>query len=87
MQSFQYCYTSDEISVMSDDDLRRSYDSLKQQIEKCKRRNVNTRDLEVEVCYIQRELKMRVHWSRTETNYHKNRSGRHAGRPGRPHQP
>jgi hypothetical protein len=92
MQSFQCCYTSDEISLMSDDDLHRNYDSLKQQIEKGKRRNVNTKNLEVEACYLQRELKQRVHWSRTETNYNKDkgRPGRplgRPGRPGRPHQP
>jgi hypothetical protein len=54
--------TTEEMKKMSDSELRRKYRDVIARIEEANQHNRSTKDLEVEYCYMYRELEGRQRW-------------------------
>ena len=51
--------TSDELAYMIDDDLRNLHESLRKEREYASREGHNTKNVEMMLCYVQREMEIR----------------------------
>lgn len=51
--------TEDTLAIMTDDQLKRLFIDLRSNINKNRRNRRNTREKEIEFCYVQRELQFR----------------------------
>jgi len=51
--------TSDDLVYMSDDDIRNLHDSLRKDRDYAVREGFNTKNSEVSLCYVQREMEIR----------------------------
>tara|TARA_Y100000593_G_C4307600_1_gene336582 strand:+ start:316 stop:645 length:330 start_codon:yes stop_codon:yes gene_type:complete len=54
--------TDEEMKKMSDAELRRKYRDVIAKIEEARQNNRSTKDLEIEYCYMYRELEGRQRW-------------------------
>jgi hypothetical protein len=52
-------YTSDELSHLSDRELKDTFFSVRSEINRAKRKKIEVKDLEVYYCYVAREIEMR----------------------------
>ena len=52
-------YTNDELTHLSDKELREIFFSVRSEINRAKRKKVEVRDLEVYYCYVSREIEQR----------------------------
>jgi|MDTB01.3.fsa_nt_gb hypothetical protein len=52
-------YSREKLNYMHDDELSRSYSTMKEIIENMRNRNKRAAAAEIEMCYIQRELEAR----------------------------
>ena len=57
-------FPREELSAMTDHELRNHYSRYKGLILEASKKNCDTHDLEIECCYLQRELMNREKWSR-----------------------
>lgn len=74
--------TDDEMKSLSDIDLRRKYRDVIERIEEDRQNNRSTKDLEIEMCYLHREIECRRRWR--ENHRPEKMSRNFVGRPHRP---
>ena len=75
--------SSDDISVLSDDELSNKFSAIKRRIDQGRKKNIDpnmVRGLEVEFCYLHREISIRIDRRRAHDIFaEKNRSSRLRG--------
>lgn len=71
--------TDEAMKKMSDSELRRKYRDVIARIEEAHQHNRSTRDLEVEYCYMHRELEGRQRWR--ENHRPENMNRKFIGKP------
>ena len=74
--------TDDEMKSLSDIDLRRKYRDVIERIEEDRQNNRSSKDLEIEMCYLHREIECRRRWR--ENHRPEKMSKNFVGRPYRP---
>ncbi len=54
-----HSYSSDQLNKLSDRELRDTFFSVRSEINKAKKKNVEVKDLEIYYCYVAREIELR----------------------------
>ena len=49
----------ENLAILTDEELRRTFLSVRSELNKKRRKKINTRNLEIEYCYIQKEMQDR----------------------------
>ena len=53
-----HSYSSDQLNKLSDRELRDTFFSVRSEINKAKKKNIEVKDLEIYYCYVAREIEL-----------------------------
>ena len=73
----------DSIAVLSDDELYRKFNTVKRLIDTRRRQRSSVQELEIEFCYLVREIEIREHRKDAHTRYMEARNYSQGRRPRR----